>query len=327
MWTKVLYDLGHIGFEEPYRKLVNQGKIGGDSRLVYRVHGTQKFVSAGLREQYETDELHVDVNLVNGWELDMEGFRKWKPDFAQAEFILENGKYLCGSRLEKMSKRYFNVVNPDDVVMRYGADTFRMYEMFLGPIEQDKPWDTKGIEGVHRFLKKFWRLFYDETKGWLVNEQEPTLPEYKILHRTIKKVEEDTGKFSFNTAVSAFMVCVNELQDQGCRKKKILEPLVILLAPFAPHVSEELWHTLGHSGSVLNASYPVWDEQYLVESVKNYPISVNGKLRTQMDIALDATPQQVEALVLENEIVQKWMEQKPVKKIIYVKGKMINIVV
>ncbi|MGZ5253263.1 MAG: leucine--tRNA ligase [Flavitalea sp.] len=327
MWTKALYDLGYIGFDEPFKRLVNQGKIGGDSRLVYRIRGTNKFVSAGIKDQYETDELHVDVSLVDGFELNTEGFKKWKPDFENAEFELENGKYICGSRLEKMSKRYFNVVNPDDIVEDYGADTFRMYEMFLGPIEQDKPWDTKGIEGVHRFLKKLWRLFYDDLKGKVWTEEKATDAELKVLHKTIKKIEDDFERFSFNTGVSALMVCVNELNDLKCHKKEVLLPLITLLTPYAPHISEELWSLTGNEGSVLDSSFPKFEQKYLVESSKNYPVSINGKVRTQMDISLDAAQSDIEALLQTNEIVQKWLEGKTPKKVIYVKGKMINVVV
>jgi leucyl-tRNA synthetase len=327
MWTKALCDLGYISFDEPYRRLLNQGKIGGDSRLVYRVRGTNSFVSAGLKDQYETDELHVDVSLVDGVELDTEAFRNWRPEFATAEFVLENGKYNCGTRLEKMGKRYFNVVNPDDIVSRYGADTFRMYEMFLGPVEQDKPWDTKGIEGVHRFLKKLWRLFFDEQKGNIVKEEKASPAELKVLHRTIKKIEEDTERFSFNTSISAFMVCVNELNELKCHKREVLEQLLIVLAPYAPHISEELWQRTGHNTTILDAAYPEFDPQFLVESTKEYPVSINGKLRTQINLALDAAPDQVQELVLANPVIQKWMEGKPMKKFIFVKGKMINLVV
>lgn len=327
MWTKALFDLGYIGFDEPYKRLVNQGKIGGDSRLVYRVRGTNEFVSAGLKDQYETDEIHVDVNIVRGTELDTEAFKKSKPDFANATFVLENGKYICGTRLEKMSKRYFNVVNPDDLVARYGADTFRMYEMFLGPVEQDKPWDTKGIEGVHRFLKKLWRLFYDEQKGKVWNNETPTGQEYKIIYKAIKKIEEDIERFSLNTVVSGLMVCVNELTDAKCNKKEILEKLLIVLSPYAPHVAEELWSLLENTSSVLEASFPKVEEKYLVEREKEYPVSVNGKTRTTMMLSLDATQEEVEKLILANEVIQKWLEGKSPKKIIYVKGRMINVVV
>jgi leucyl-tRNA synthetase len=314
-------------FDEPYRRLLNQGKIGGDSRIVYRIKGTNQFVSHGLKDKYETDELHADVSLVDGLELDTEAFKSSRPDFADAEFILENGKYICGARLEKMGKRYLNVVNPDDVVEKYGADTFRMYEMFLGPIDQDKPWDTKGIEGVHRFLKKLWRLFYDEQKGFIVKEEKASAAELKVLHRTIKKIQEDTERFSYNTAVSAFMVCVNELIDLKTHKREVLEPLLIILSPFAPHVSEELWHQLGNNTTILDAAFPVFDPQLLVESSKEYPVSINGKMRTQMQIELSASPEQVQELVLGSPVVQKWMEGKPLKKFIFVKGKMVNVVV
>ena len=327
LWVKVMYDLGYLSFEEPFKKLINQGKIGGDSRLVYRVRNTNRFVSAGLKDRYETDELHVDVSMVNGVELDIEAFKSWRADYASAEFILEDGKYICGTRLEKMSKRYFNVVNPDDVVAKYGADTFRMYEMFLGPIEMSKPWDTKGIEGVYRFIRKFWRLFYDEQKGKIWNDDAPTPAELKVLHRTIKKVEEDTERFSLNTSVSAFMVCVNELHDLGCHKRAVLEPLLVLLNPFAPHVTEELWRQLGNNTSTLDADYPRYNAQYLVESSKEYPVSVNGKLRTQINMDLELSQPEVEQIVLSNAIVQKWLEGKPPKKIIYVKNKMVNVVV
>ncbi len=327
MWTKFLYDRGWIGFDEPFKKLVNQGMIQGSSRFVYRVKGTSRFVSAGLKNNYEVDTLHVDVNIVDGVELDTEAFRTWKPDYANAEFILENGTYICGVETEKMSKSKYNTVNPDELCEKYGADTFRMYEMFLGPIEQSKPWDTKGIEGVHRFLRKLWRLFFDELKGKVWNEQSPTDAELKILHRTIKKIESDTEQFSFNTAVSAFMVCVNELGDVKCHKKEILEQLLVLLAPYAPHIAEELWSILGNGGSILDAAYPVFREQYLVETTKEYPVSINGKVRTNIPIALDATQPTVESIVLAHEVVQKWLEGKAPKKIIFVKGKMINVVV
>lgn len=327
MWTKALYDLGYISFDEPFKKLLNQGMIQGSSRFVYRVRGTNKYVSAGMKDEYETDALRVDVNIVDGVELNTEAFKKWKPEHDNAEFILENGKYICGVEVEKMSKSKVNTVNPDHIVEKYGADTFRMYEMFLGPVEMSKPWDTKGIEGVHRFLKKFWRLFYDEQKGWLVTEEKATPKELKTLHRTIKKVEEDTERFSYNTAVSAFMVCVNELTDLKCHKKEVLQPLVMLLASYAPHIAEELWHRLGNETTVIDAPFPVFDPRHLVETTKEYPVSVNGKLRTQIVLDLNATQEQVQEIVMQNEIVQKWMDGKPLKKLIYVKGKMVNVVV
>jgi leucyl-tRNA synthetase len=349
MWTKVLFDLGLIGHDEPYKRLVNQGMIQGSSRFVYRIHGTRRFVSSGLIKQYQTDQLHVDVNIVDGMELNIEVFKKWRnSEFADAEFILEDGKYICGSEVEKMSKSKFNTVNPDDLVIKYGADTFRMYEMFLGPVEMSKPWDTKGIEGVHRFLRKLWRLFYDdvtplsarrgaggEAKLW--TEEKATEAELKVLHKTIKKIEEDTERFSFNTGVSTFMICVNELTDLKCHKKEILEPLLILLAPYAPHIAEELYAELRKApspsgegwgeASILDASFPKWEEKYLKETSKAYPIAINGKTRTELTLALDATQQQVEELVLKDEVVKKWLEGKPPKKIIYVKNKMINVVV
>ncbi len=319
MWVKALNDLGLIGFDEPYKKLLNQGMIQGSSRFVYRVRGTNQFVSFGLRDKYETDELHVDVNIVDGVELEIEEFKKWRNgEYGDAEFFLEDGKYICGVETEKMSKSKFNTVNPDDIVERYGADTFRMYEMFLGPVEMSKPWDTKGIEGVHRFLKKLWRLFFDEQKGKLVNEDKATPEELKVLHRAIKKIEEDTERFSYNTAVSTFMVCVNDLTDLKCHKKEILQPLLILLTPYAPHISEELWHHLENTTTILDAPFPKLEEKYLVETSKEYPISVNGKLRTTIVLDLNAAQPQVEEIVLANPVVQKWMEGKQPKKIIYV---------
>jgi leucyl-tRNA synthetase len=327
LWTKVLYDLGLISFEEPFKKLVNQGMIQGSSRFVYRVKDFNKFASINLKNDYETNPLHVDVNVVDGVELDIVAFKKSKPEYANAEFVLEEGKYICGVETEKMSKSKYNTVNPNDLVDKYGADTFRMYEMFLGPVEQSKPWDTKGIEGVHRFLKKLWRLFYNEEKGKVWTSEKATDSELKTLHKTIKKIEEDTERFSFNTAVSAFMVCVNELSELKCHKKEILEPLLILLTPYAPHIAEELYHALGNTGPVLDAAYPKLENKYLVESEKEYPISINGKMRTTITISLGATKEEVEQIVINNEIVQKWMDGKSPKKIIFVKNKMVNVVV
>jgi leucyl-tRNA synthetase len=351
MWTKYLYDIGLIGHEEPYKRLVNQGMIQGSSRFVYRIHGSNRFVSFGLKDQYQTDPIHVDVNIVDGIELDIDAFKEWRnAEFGDAEFILEDGKYICGSDVEKMSKRYFNTVNPDTLCNKYGADTFRMYEMFLGPVEMSKPWDTKGIEGVHRFLKKLWRLFYRESgssqvspnggdlEGAIWDEERPSDAELKILHKTIKKIEDDTERFSFNTGVSTFMICVNELTDLKCHKKEILEPLLILLAPYAPHIAEELYARLrttpgsdtkeaGGEASILNASFPKWNEKYLKETSKAYPVAINGKTRTELTFALDATQQQVEEIVLKDAVVTKWLEGKQPKKIIYVKNKMINVVV
>ena len=326
MWTKALYDLEYIGFDEPFKRLVNQGMIQGSSRFVYRVRNTSRFVSLGLKDAYETDALHVDVNIVDGVELDTQAFKQWKPEFADAEFLLEDGKYICGAEVEKMSKSKYNTVNPNALVERYGADTYRMYEMFLGPVDQSKPWDTKGIEGVHRFLRKLWRLFYDEQKGAVWTGAAPVDAELKALHKGIKKIEEDTERFSFNTGVSAFMILVGELTDLDCHKQAILAPLLIMLTPYAPHVSEQLWHDLGMPGSILDAPYPVFEPKYLVESSKVYPIAINGKTRTELDIALDASQADVEQMVLSNEIVRKWLDGKPHKKVVYVPGKMINVV-
>jgi leucyl-tRNA synthetase len=326
MWTKALYDLGYIGFDEPFKRLLNQGKIGGDSRLVYRIRGTQEFVSAGLKDQYETDELHVDVSLVDGFDLDMDAFKKWKPDFANASFITENGIYKCGGRLEKMSKRYFNVVNPDDIVEKYGADTFRLYEMFLGPVEQDKPWDTKGIEGVHRFIKKFWRLFFDAEKGKVFTNEPASDAAWKVFYKVAKKIEDDTSKFSFNTAVSGFMIGVNELTDLKCHSREVLEKFLVILSPYAPHICEELWYAIGNEGSVLDATYPTIEEKYLIESTKEYPIAINGKTRTTINLDVNLSQAQVEELVMKDPVVIKWLEGNAPKKIIYVKNKMINVV-
>lgn len=349
MWTKVLFDLGHIGFDEPFKRLVNQGMIQGSSRFVYRINGTNQFVSHNLINadlEYNgkvLDKIHADVNLVDGFELNIELFKQWRNgEHANASFILDNGAeyqtegnnngvYICGTEVEKMSKSKFNTVNPDDLVAKYGADTFRMYEMFLGPVEMSKPWDTKGIEGVHRFLKKLWRLFYKETNVgeyvWQVTNETPTDAEQKVLHKSIKKIEDDTERFSFNTGVSGFMILVNELTDLKCHKKEILQSLLILLTPYAPHIAEELWHSLGNTNSILDANYPILETKYLVETNKEYPISVNGKLRTTMNISLEASQNEVETLVLANDIVQKWLDGKSPKKIIYVKNKMVNIVV
>ncbi len=333
MWTKALYDLGHIGFDEPFKKLLNQGMIQGSSRFVYRLKGTNKFVSHGLLDGAaykieDTDPIRVDVNFVDGVELDTETFKKWRNgEYANAEFILDAGKYICGSEVEKMSKSKFNTVNPDELVNKFGADTFRMYEMFLGPVDQSKPWDTKGIEGVHRFLKKLWRLFFDEMKGKVWNEEKATADELKVIHKCIKKIEDDTERYSFNTAVSTFMICVNDLADLKCHKREVLETLLIMLTPYAPHISEELWSALGNKGSVLEASYPKFEEKYVIESSKEYPVSINGKVRTSLTLPLDITQAEVDPMILANEVVQKWLEGKAPKKIIFVKGKMINVVI
>jgi leucyl-tRNA synthetase len=268
----------------------------------------------------------VDVALVDGFDLDMEAFKKWKPDFANATFLTENGVYKCGGRLEKMSKRYFNVVNPDDIVERYGADTFRLYEMFLGPVEQDKPWDTKGIEGVHRFIKKFWRLFFDAEKGQVFTSTPASDAAWKVFYKVAKKIEEDTSKFSFNTAVSGFMIGVNELTDLKCHSKEVLEKFLVVLSPYAPHICEELWHAIGNVGSVLDAAFPTIEEKYLVETSKEYPIAINGKTRTTIMLDINLTQADVEGMVMQDPVVVKWLEGKAPKKIIYVKNKMINVV-
>lgn len=326
LWVKILHDLGYIGFDEPFRKLINQGKITGDSRFVYRVRGTNQYVSAGLKDQYETDPLHVDITLVNGLELNLEGFKQWKPDFANAEFILEDGKYICGSAIEKMSKSYFNVVNPDDIIETYGADTLRMYEMFLGPLEASKPWNTNGIDGVFKFLRKFWNLFHDEKGNFSVSDEAPSREELKILHRTLKKIEYDVEHFSFNTTVSEFMICVNELTSLKTNKRAIVEPLVIGLAPYAPHIAEELWEKLGHKTSIFDATFPQYKEEFIKEDEFEYPISINGRVRAKMKFSLEMPQEEIEKAVLASDVVKKWSEGKAPRKIIVVKGRIVNVV-
>ena len=299
--------------------------IQGRSNFVYRVVGTNKFVSLGLRSQYETQEIHVDVNIVRNDVLDLEAFRKWRPEFADAEFILEEGKYVCGWAIEKMSKSMFNVVNPDYIVEAYGADTLRMYEMFLGPLEQSKPWDTNGIDGVHKFLRRLWGLFYDRFGNYKLTDEKATAAELKTLHKTIKKVREDIENFSFNTSVAAFMICLNELGD--CPKREIVEPLVVLIAPFAPHIAEELWSVLGHTTSVCDAKYPEVCAEYLVENSHEYPVSINGKMRFKKELPLDMSNEEITAIVLSDPAAQKWTEGRAPKKVIVVKGKIINIVI
>ena len=323
-WNMFLYDLGYICEAEPFKKLVNQGMIQGRSNFVYRVVGTNKFVSHGLKAQYETQEIHTDVNIVKNDILDIEAFRKWRPEFHDAEFILEDGKYICGWAIEKMSKSMFNVVNPDYIVEAYGADTLRMYEMFLGPLEQSKPWDTNGIDGVHKFLRRFWAKFYNRDGKYLVNDEKATPAELKTLHKTIKKISEDIENFSFNTSVAAFMICLNELGD--CSKREILEPLTALIAPFAPHIAEELWHAMGNETTVCDAAFPKFCAEYLVENSFEYPVMVNGKLRFKQEYALDMDQQAIAADIVTTEGAQKWLEGKQPKKIIVVKGKIINIV-
>ncbi len=371
MWTKALHDLGHIGFDEPFKKLLNQGMIQGSSRFVYKFSnsghiqpeydfsklasifiskdmveeshhdenvkadilefikqndGINSVVLANKKQGFDLTQNRVDVSLVDGYELNVEGFKKWRPENSNAAFYLNrDGKYICGAEVEKMSKSKYNVVNPDDIVSQYGADTFRMYEMFLGPIDVSKPWDTKGIEGVHRFLKKLWRLYADEQQGWIVTDEPATAAELKTLHKTIRKINDDIERFSFNTSVSQFMICVNELNN--CHKREIVQPLAVLICPFAPHIAEELWHKLGNEGTVLDAAFPVAEDRYLVDNTKVYPVAVNGRTRAEMEFAIDAEDTFVQSEVLANEAIQKWMEGKGLKKFIYVKGKMINVVV
>ncbi len=326
-WNKFLYDLGYVVEPEPFKKLINQGMIQGRTNFVYRIKDTNTFVSLGLKDQYDTTPIRVDVNRVSNDVLDLDAFRAWRPEFKDAEFILEDGKYVCGWAVEKMSKSMFNVVNPDDIVERYGADTLRLYEMFLGPIEQSKPWDTNGIDGVNRFIKKLWGLFY---KGdtCLVDDSEPSAEALKAVHKLIKKVTGDIENFSYNTSVAAFMICVNELTAAKCHSRKVLEPLVIVLAPFAPHVAEELWHSaLGHDTTVNDAKWPEWNEEYLKENNVNYAVSFNGKARFTMQVPADMPKEEVEKLALSNESSAKWLDGKTIRKIIVVPGKIVNIVV
>ena len=323
-WNKFLFDLGYICEDEPFKKLVNQGMIQGRSNFVYRVVGTNKFVSLGLRKEYDTQEIHVDVNIVKNDILDLDAFRAWRPEFNDAEFILEDGKYICGWAIEKMSKSMFNVVNPDYIVDNYGADTLRMYEMFLGPLEQSKPWDTNGIDGVHKFLRRFWAKYFDKAGNFAVSDDEPTPAELKTLHKTIKKVREDIENFSFNTSIAAFMICLNELGQ--CNKRAILEPFAVLLSPFAPHITEELWHLLGNEGSVCDAHYPEFNADLLVENSFEYPVSFNGKMRFKMSLPLGIPTEEIQSLVLADEQTQKYTEGKTPKKVIIVPGKIINIV-
>ena len=325
-WNMFLYDLGVACEEEPFKKLINQGMIQGRSNFVYRIQGTNTFVSVGLKDQYKTTEIHVDVNIVKNDVLDQDAFRAWMPEYANAEFILENGKYICGWAIEKMSKSMFNVVNPDTIIEEYGADTLRLYEMFLGPLEFSKPWDTQGIDGVHKFLRKFWRLF-QVGEDFSVSDETPSREELKVLHKTIKKVEYDIENFSFNTSIPAFMICTNELTALKCNKRAVLEPLVIALAPFAPHMAEELWSLLGHTQSITKESFPKWEEKFLVEDAFEYPVSFNGKVRFKLSMPLTATNADIEAAVKAAPESTKWLEGKEIKKMIIVPKKIVNIVI
>ena len=325
-WNKFLFDLGVVCEDEPFRKLVNQGMIQGRSNFVYRIKNSNTFVSLGKKDQYDTTEIHVDVNIVHNDKLDLETFRAWRPEYNTAEFITEeDGSYQCGWAVEKMSKSMYNVVNPDDIIASYGADTLRLYEMFLGPLEQSKPWDTKGIDGVHRFLKKLFGLFYKE-ENLAVTDTKPTPEELKALHKLIRKVGQDIEQFSFNTSVSAFMICVGDLQHLKTTSRAILEPLLVVLSPFAPHITEYLYRALGGSGSIVDAEWPQFEEKYLVESVTKYPVSFNGKVRFTLEIAASATPQEVESAALSAPEAAKWLEGKQPQKVIVVPGRIVNIV-
>ena len=325
-WTKFLYDRGYVNVDEPFKKMINQGMIQGRSNFVYRIKGTNQFVSYKLKDNYDTTAMHVDVSLVHNDQLDLERFKQWRNDLAEATFILEDGKYICGAEVEKMSKSKYNVVNPDDVIERYGADTLRLYEMFLGPLEQFKPWNTNGIDGVFKFLKKLWRLYHDQDGNLNLSDEAPTAEELKVLHKTIKKAQEDMEEYSFNTSVSNFMICVNELTALKCNKKAILEPLAIVVSPYAPHIAEELWSLMEHSGSIVEAAYPTFNPAYLEENVHEYPVSINGKVRVKLPLAVNLSKEEIEAQALENEVVQKWLEGKSPKKVIVVPKKIVNIV-
>ncbi|KAA9325880.1 leucine--tRNA ligase [Hymenobacter busanensis] len=328
-WHLFLKDYGLVTTEEPFQKLINQGMILGRSNFVYRINGTNTFVTLGKKDQYDTTPLHVDISIVENDVLDTEAFRRWRPDYANAEFILEDdGRYVCGWEVEKMSKNRFNVATPDDLVERFGADVLRLHEMFLGPLEQYKPWNTQGMTGVLSFLRKLWRLYFPEDRDWAVTDEAPTPAELKALHKAIRKAQEDIERFSFNTSVSTFMICVNELSALNCRKRAILEPLTVLISPYAPHLAEELWEALGHPvGSLSTAPFPEFEEKYLVEDTVNYPIAINGKVREQMQFAADASAADIEAAVRATDILARFAEGKPAKKVIVVPGRMVNVVV
>lgn len=325
-WTKFLYDIGVVSIEEPFQEMINQGMIQGRSNFVYRQKGTNTFVSYGLKDQYDTSAMHVDVNIVNNDQLNLEKFKAWRPDLADAEFVLEDGKYICDAEVEKMSKSKYNVVNPDDIIERYGADTLRMYEMFLGPLEQFKPWNTNGIDGVSKFLKKLWKLYHDQQGVLVVSEEKATKEELKALHKAIKKTEEDLENHSFNTSVASFMICVNELTALKCNKREILEPLAIIISPYAPHIAEELWSLLGHQQSIVYARFPQFNQAFLVEDNHEYPVSINGKMRAKISLSLSLSIAEVEQAALADPGVQKWTEGTPPKKVIVVPGKIVNIV-
>ena len=325
-WNKFLYDLGVVANDEPFQKLINQGMIQGRSNFVYRIKNTNTFVSSGLKDRYDVTPIHVDVNIVSNDILNIEAFKNWNPEYQTAEFILEDGRYVCGWAVEKMSKSMFNVVNPDDIVEKFGADTLRLYEMFLGPVEQSKPWDTNGIDGVSRFLRKFWNLFF-QGDTFAVSDEQPTAGELKSIHKLIKKVGQDIENFSFNTSVAAFMICANELTALKCNKRAVLSDFVVVLAPFAPHIAEELWHRLGNETTVCDAQFPEYNEEYLKENSVKYTVSFNGKVRFTMDFPVDTAREEVEKAVLASENAQKWMKGKKPEKVIVVPGKIVNIVI
>jgi leucyl-tRNA synthetase len=326
-WTKFLYDIGVVSIEEPFQKMINQGMIQGRSNFVYRLKGTNTFVSHGLKDQNDTSAMHVDVNIVHNDQLNLEKFKAWRPDLEDADFILEDGKYFCGAEVEKMSKSKYNVVNPDDIIERYGADTLRLYEMFLGPLEQFKPWNTNGIDGVSKFLKKLWKLYHDNQGNFTVSDEKPRQEELKILHKTIKKTQEDLENYSFNTSVASFMICVNELTALKCNKREILENLAIIISPYAPHITEELWALLGNKESIIYAEFPEFKGEYLVENSHEYPISINGKVRAKLPLPLSLGKEEVEKAALSDLTVQKWTDGKTPKKVIVVPGKIVNIVI
>ena len=331
-WNKFLFDMGTSGKEEPFSKVVNQGMIQGRSNFVYRINNDDHsaaptFVSLGLKNQYDVTPIHVDVNIVHGDVLDIDAFKAWRPEYNNAEFILENDKYICGWAIEKMSKSMFNVVNPDMIVEKYGADTLRLYEMFLGPVEQSKPWDTNGIDGCHRFLKKLWGLYYGKEDSLTVNDEPATAEQLKSVHKLIKKVTQDIEQFSYNTSVAAFMICVGELHQLKCHNRELLSQLAILIAPFAPHIAEELWHALGNNTTVCDAQWPLCNEKYLVESQMQLTISFNGKARFQMQFDSDADNKAIEAAVLADERTAKYIDGKQIVKIIIVPKKIVNMVI